>query len=314
MEKIDLLKKYRIGVLAGGPSSEREISLKSGKAVVEGLESLGLKPVFLDVSEDNFSSLLMDSGVDLAFIALHGRFGEDGTVQRMLEEEGIPYTGSGPDSSSLALDKVLSKKKFIENGLKVPGYVMVSSAEEVNEKEAPFPSAVKPRREGSSMGLSIVHKREDLVRAVEHALEFDREALIEEYVPGREITVGVLEGGALPVVEIKSSSGIYDFESKYTSSETQYIVPAELSPEEHRIAQEAGLRAHNSLGCKGFSRVDMRLTDSGEIFILEVNTIPGLTERSLLPMAAREEGISFPDLCIQMLCNAVAGRETQLRR
>lgn len=314
MKKIDLLKKYRIGILAGGPSSEREISLKSGKAVFDGLESLGLEVVFLDVTEEAFTSSVKDSGIDLAFIALHGRFGEDGTVQRMLEEEGIPYTGSGPVSSSLALDKVLSKEKFAEEGLRVPKHVTVSSVEELNDKEVPFPSAVKPRHEGSSMGLSIAHSVEELPRAVETALEFDEEVLIEEYIPGREITVGVLAEEALPVVEIKSSGGIYDFESKYTSSETRYIVPAELTQQECRLAQETGLRAHTSLGCKGFSRVDMRLTDSGEIFILEVNTIPGLTERSLLPMAAKEEGVNFPDLCIKMLCDAVGKEKTELRR
>ncbi len=308
---IEVLRKFRIGVLAGGESSEREISLKSGKAVFEALRKAGLDPLFLDVNEKDFSSVIEKSGIDAAFIALHGRFGEDGTVQRMLQKRNIPYTGSGPDASALALDKMASKEQFIARGLNVPEYIVVYRGEDISELDVWFPCVVKPRFEGSSIGLSVVSSETKLHQAIDNAFMFGEEVIVERFVPGREITVGILDEKALPVVEIVAHEGVYDFDAKYRSDSTEYVVPAKLDESDSRFAQETALEAHKALGCKGFSRVDMRLSDNHEIFVLEVNTIPGLTERSLLPMAAKAAGLDFPGLCVKMLLVAFEKRKTK---
>ncbi|NQT33370.1 MAG: D-alanine--D-alanine ligase, partial [Candidatus Omnitrophica bacterium] len=289
-DQLELLKKYRIGVLAGGPSSEREISLKSGKAVFDILRKSGLDVSFIDVEEQGFDASLEEAGISLAFIALHGRFGEDGTVQALLAKRKIPYTGSGPESSALALDKLASKEVFEKEGIFVPRYRVVSKDQDTADISFTFPCVVKPRHEGSSVGLSIVSSGDQLSEAVRCAFEFDDEIMVEEYNPGREITVGILGDASLPVIEIVAENNIYDYNAKYTSSETEYKVPAGLDEDVYLRVQEAGLKAHRSLGCRGFSRVDMRLAGDGKVFVLEVNTIPGLTERSLLPMAAKAEG------------------------
>ncbi|MFH1552617.1 MAG: D-alanine--D-alanine ligase [Candidatus Omnitrophota bacterium] len=305
-KELDMLKKYKIGVLAGGSSSEREISLKSGKAVFGALQGKGLNTVFIDVEEDNFSSLVDRPGIDVAFIALHGKFGEDGTVQRILDERSVPYTGSGPEPSRLALDKEASKKIFEDEGLCVPEYRVVRAGEDVSRLDITFPCVVKPRYEGSSIGLSIVPSRDLMRGAIDRAARFGERIIIEKFVFGREITVGVLNDRALPVVEIIAAGGVYDFSAKYYSDDTEYVVPAKLDKDEYLRAQETGLKAHRALGCEGFSRVDLRLSDRGDIFVLEVNTIPGLTERSLLPMAAKAEGVDFSELCVKMLLGAIS--------
>lgn len=299
------LKKYRIGVLAGGPSNEREISLKSGKTVFKALSEAGLNVAFIDVKEDDFSFLIRRSGIDMAFIALHGRFGEDGEVQSVLQGENIPYTGSGPESSHIALDKVASKKRFGEEGLNIPEYTVLRAGDDISEMDIRYPCVVKPRREGSSIGLSIVSSVEHIREAVKKAFRYGGESIIERFVPGREITVGVIDDEPLPVVEIVASNGVYDYSAKYHSGDTEYIVPAELTGPEYADAQRTGLRAHKALGCEDFSRVDMRLSEKGRIFVLEVNTIPGLTERSLLPMAAKAAGMDFFELCVKMLHGAL---------
>lgn len=303
---LEELNKYRVGVLAGGPSSERGISLKSGEAVSKALVGVGLdQVVFLDVNEEDFEDMIKESRINLAFIALHGRFGEDGTVQRALEEMKIPYTGSGPGSSALALDKLLSRDHFMDNGLDVPEYMVVHHGEDLSEMDIWFPCVVKPRFEGSSIGLSIVNTESGIYSAVDKAFAFGEEVIIERFVPGREITVGVLAGKALPVVEIIPHGGVYDFTAKYEAGNTEYVVPADLGEKDYLLAQETGLKAHNALGCRGFSRVDMRLSEEEKIYVLEVNTIPGLTERSLLPMAAKAAGLDFPQLCVKMLYGAI---------
>lgn len=301
----DFLSKYKIGVLAGGASSEREVSLKSGRAVFNALKNKGLNAIFIDVNEENISGVIDCHGIDIAFIALHGKFGEDGIVQNMLHQKNIPYTGSGAESSHLALDKMESKMRFQEEGLLVPAHKIVYGDENTSHSDILFPCVVKPRYEGSSIGLSIVRSSEYFSDAVRSAAKFSKEIIVEEFVPGREMTVGILEDKPLPIVEIVTEHGVYDFNAKYHSDKTRYIVPAQVNEDCYKKMQEEALRAHNSLGCRDFSRVDLRLSNDDKIFILEVNTIPGLTERSLLPMAAKAAGIDFFELCVKMLYGAL---------
>jgi len=297
------MKNYgKIAVLAGGPSSEREISLRSGRAVSEALKRKKQDVDFLDV-DDKFEERLKDIGADVAFIALHGRFGEDGSVQAILEDLNLPYTGSEVKSSRLALDKIASRELFLKNGLKVPRYRIVEKGREIRNALEGFekPLVVKPQHEGSSIGLSIVGDKARVERALDTAFGYGDRVIIEEYIGGREFTVGILEKQALPVIEIETKNHVYDFDAKYMDDQTRYIVPAALREGDYKAVQEYALKAHNTLGCRDFSRVDMRMAKTGDVYVLEVNTIPGLTERSLLPKAALAEGISFDDLCMRLV-------------
>jgi len=304
-DALEKLRKCRIGVLAGGLSSEREISLKSGRAVVASLIRTGFDVVFIDVKSDSFTEEIEAAGVDIAFIALHGKFGEDGGVQRILEAKGIKYTGSGPEASRLAMDKIASKKIFKEADIPVAKHSILTKESDLFRENIEIPCVVKPGSEGSSIGLSIVADRKELDRAVREAFSFGKKVMIEQFISGREITVGVLGDKALPIVEIITEKGVYDFDAKYSSSATRYIVPAEIGEISYQDAQNLGLKAHRILGCRGFSRVDMLISGFGEISVLEVNTIPGLTERSLLPMAAKQAGLDFDQLCVRMLLEAI---------
>jgi len=295
----------------GGPSSERGVSLKSGKAVMESLNSLGVKVAPIDINTDQpreNARLLKSSGIDCAFIALHGKFGEDGAIQEILEELGIPYTGSGISASRLAMDKVASRKIFEIYGLKVPRCEVLNkfsynSNWKLNNRFG-FPLVVKPATNGSSIGLSIVESSRVLDKAVELAFSFDENVLIEEYIKGRELTVAILDDHALPVIEILPKRKFFDYEAKYKYGMTEYIVPAVLPSEIGSLAQANALSAHKILGCFGCSRVDIILTESKELYILEVNTIPGLTQTSLLPKAAKEAGIEFQELCLKLIGSA----------
>ncbi len=295
----------KIGVLAGGPSSEREISLKSGKAVYDALIEEGLEAVFLDVRNDVMAAVSLHK-VDIAFIALHGRFGEDGTVQRLLETAGIPYTGSGEAASRLALDKIASKEIFIRSGIPTPRYRTFRKGESSVKEVCSFgfPMVIKPQFEGSSIGLSIVNGRNDLDEALEKAFRLGDRILAEELIEGRELTVGVLEEKALPVIEIVAKNKVYDFTAKYNDPDTRYLVPAPIDDDVAGMIKGMGIRSHEALGCRAFSRTDIILDKLGNAFVLEVNTIPGLTERSLLPKAARAAGLSFNQLCIKLIENA----------
>jgi D-alanine-D-alanine ligase len=296
----------RVGVLSGGPSSEREISLRSGKSVYSVLAQEGVDAVLLDISKD-VSSLIKGNGIDVAFIALHGRFGEDGTVQNILEELNVPYTGSGPRASRLALDKVASKEVFIKSGIKVPRYVVLDK-DSFNIKNARilgFPVVVKPYLEGSSIGLSVVREEGDLPAALDKAFEYGQRVLVEEYIYGRELTVGMLNDKPLPVIEIVTRDNIYDYKAKYSDPDTRYLVPAPVDESVSRRAQDIARRSHESLGCRCFSRIDMMMDSSGALFVLEANTIPGMTERSLLPKAAQAAGLSFGKLCVTLIEDAL---------
>ncbi|HPM42832.1 MAG TPA: D-alanine--D-alanine ligase [Candidatus Omnitrophota bacterium] len=296
----------KVAVLAGGPSRERDISLRSGKAVYDALKKENIDVILLEMW-DNIEDVLCEFKFDVAFIALHGRFGEDGTVQRALDHAGIPYTGSGPEASSQALDKIAAKRIFANSCIPTPHYVAfergLTSIEDVYNFGMPL--VVKPQFEGSSIGLGIVRHRDELAEALEHGLKFDNRLLIEEFVDGRELTVGILDEKALPVVEIVPKNRIYDYSAKYNDPDTRYLAPAPLDKRISDEAKSIGEKAHAALGCRSFSRVDMMLDRSGALFVLEVNTIPGMTERSLLPKAAAASGIEFSRLCIKLVENAL---------
>jgi len=296
----------KIGVLAGGPSNEREISLRSGRAVHAGLVQKGLDAVLLDVRDDIYDVLERNS-IDMAFIALHGRFGEDGTVQKILEDMKIPYTGSGPEASKAALDKVLTKAVFESSGIPTPRYRILEKGVSGIEDccDLGFPMVVKPHLEGSSIGLSMVDDRAGFSGAVDKAFEYGEFALVEEYINGRELTVGILDDEPLPVIEIVTKDNIYDYKAKYADPETRYLVPAPVDEDTAGKAQALAKRSHLALGCRCFSRVDMMMDSSSRLFVLEANTIPGMTERSLLPKAAQAIGLSFGDLCIKLIENAL---------
>jgi len=256
----------------------------------------------LDVRDD-VCDTIRRSGIDIAFLALHGRYGEDGTVQALLERLGIPYTGSGVEASRLALDKVASKRVFARNGIPVPRSLAFTQTAPCLSR-APrlgWPLVVKPRHEGSSIGLSVVRNAGGLERAVRKAFRYDGTIIVEEFIDGREVTVGILGDEALPVIEIVTAGDIYDTHAKYRDTRTRYLVPAPLSARLRARAQRLGLSAHRALGCRDVSRVDMRIDRRGTIFVLEVNSIPGMTERSLLPKAAGARGIGFGKLCVRLL-------------
>ena len=297
----------RIGVLMGGASSEREISLKSGEAVVSALKEEGYDVLPLDI-DDNLRDVqkrLEEAHISVAFIALHGRFGEDGTIQKLLDCLNIPHTGSGAKASSLALDKIASRKIFRNAGIAVPEYRVFTSKVSVEDDNFHFPLVVKPSSQGSSIGLSIVENKEDLPLAIKLALSYEKRVIVEEYISGIEITVGIFDDMVLPVIQIAPKGRFYDYQAKYETGMSNYFIPAPLSRDEHLKAQETGLSAHRSLGCRTFSRVDMIMSE-GIPVVLEVNTIPGLTPSSLLPKAAKAAGISFNRLCVRLIELAIA--------
>lgn len=298
----------RVGVLMGGPSSEREISLKSGKAVFCALKEAKVEVVAIDITTDNLSdnaSLIKNYNLDCAFIALHGRFGEDGTIQSILEGLHLPFTASGVKASKLAMDKIGSLGIFAQGGLSVPKSEFLKKSayrkEEIFNRKFEFPLVVKPANHGSSIGLSLLENKEQLPAAIELAFKFDDDIIMQEYISGRELTAGILDKLALPVIEIIPQNKFFDFAAKYQDNLTQYIVPAVLDQAAVLSIQQAALKAHKLLGCYGCSRVDFILTQEGRAYILEVNTIPGMTSSSLLPKAAQVAGIDFRQLCFKLL-------------
>lgn len=302
------LKKKKIGVLMGGLSSEREISLRTGKAVLSALQEAGYRAVDVDAGRD-LPRRLHEEGIEVAFIALHGRYGEDGTVQGLLEILGIPYTGSGVMASSVAMDKVTTKKLLCYHGLPTPAFRVVRRGE--NAEEAPagcgFPLVVKPSREGSTIGVTIARDRKELAEGLGAAHELDEVALVEDYIAGQEVTVGVLDGEALPIIQVVPKGGFYDFRAKYTAGQTEYVLPAPLEASLYARIQETALAAYRALGCCGAVRVDF-MVRAEAFFCLEVNTIPGMTETSLLPKAAAHAGIPFAELAQRILEGAALGK------
>lgn len=295
----------KIAVILGGPSSEREVSIRSGKAISNALRNCGYNVT--EIGEKGLiEEELLNSGIDIAFIALHGKYGEDGTIQKFLEDKGISYTGSGPLASKRALYKDVAKAIFIEKNIPTPEYILVESENydsvinKIKNRLA-FPVVLKPIDEGSSIGLSVVKEEEHLLSALNTAYKYSKKILIEKYIPGEEITVGILGEAPLAVVHIVPKKGYYNYEAKYTSGMTNYIVPAQLPSSVYEEIQFLGLKSHNALGCRDFSRVDVRLDPNGKPWVLEVNTIPGFTETSLLPKSAGAVGIGFNELCEQII-------------
>ena len=292
-------KKKRIAVLMGGTSNEREISLVSGRNIVEGLKSLGKYDVVPVVLERDSLEGLPD-GVDAAYIALHGGWGESGGVQAALDALRIPYTGPGADASRIAMDKVKTKLVLEMNGVPTAAWSLASPG--TPSSPLPLPVVVKPPRDGSSVGISKVSKPEEWAAALETALAAQGgvgEVLVEEYVPGREMTVGIIGGEALPVIEIVAKGGWYGYEEKYNSEETRYPF-FEGEPLASKL-KETALKAYNALGCRGVARVDFRVSPLGRCYVLELNTSPGFTSHSLVPAAGMKSGLSFAQVCDRIL-------------
>lgn len=312
----------RIGILMGGPSSERGISLKSGRSVYESLKALDLDVVPIDISSDKAeenADLVRAHDIDCAFLALHGRFGEDGQIQDILQSLGIPYTGSGVSASRLAIDKIASRRILEVYNLAVPGYVVIEKRAGCDNLfpllgRLGFPLVIKPAGHGSSIGLSIIDKKEDVRPALELAFQFDDRIIVEEYIHGRELTVGILDDRALPVIEIIPKRRFFDFEAKYRAGMTEYAVPAQLADNIAASAQNTAVQAHKLLGCYGCSRADIILSAENIPYILELNSIPGLTPTSLLPKAAKAAGIEFPRLCLKLIELAYEKAEVEISR
>ncbi len=294
-----------IGVLMGGYSSEREISLRSGQGVARALADAGhtVKPI--DITEEDSTKIahtIQSAGIDVAFIALHGRLGEDGVIQNILEGLNIPYTGSGVKASQMAYNKILAQKAFKAAGLPVPEHYLITDGKNVDFKTVwahlrSTPVVIKPACEGSSFGVHVVRHPAEWEPALKDAFSYGPQVIVEQFIKGRELTAGILGQEPLPLVEICLKANFFNFTAKYQKGLTQYICPADITESLAKKIQALALRAYQTLGCEGFSRVDLRLDDDNRPYILEINTIPGFTETSLLPKAAQVAGKSFTQIC-----------------
>ena len=304
------MKMGRVGVLIGGMSAEREVSLRTGEGVVKALQGLGHAVARIVFGPDTrgVDELVREARIDVAFLALHGRGGEDGCIQGLLELLGIPYTGSSVMASALAMDKLKSKELFRLHNVPTPPYYVATreSLSELDEVHGSFgfPVIVKPRSEGSSVGLTKAKDMTELAEAIELALQHDTSALVERFVTAREVTVGVLDGRVLGALEVVPKSGIYDYAAKYTAGATEYICPPRLTTTRARGVMNLADRAARALGCTGACRVDLLVTEGENEYVLEVNTLPGMTPTSLLPKIAAHAGIDYPSLCEAILASA----------
>ena len=287
----DILKNKKVAVLMGGPGAEREVSLRSGAAVGRALRAAGAEVTEVDLTS---TSVDLPAGIELAFNMIHGTFGEDGQLQAILEKKGVAYTGEGVAGSRLAFDKILSKKKFDAAGVPTAKWEILQPGQ---APTLPLPFVVKAPRQGSSVGVHIVKDTPGILPALEDCFQYGDEVLVEEFFVGRELTVGILGEEALPVIEIVPHEGFYDYEHKYTKGASDYHVPADIGEAHTAAVQKAALAAQRALGLKVYSRVDVLLASDGRLNVLEINTIPGMTETSLLPKAAAVIGLDFPALC-----------------
>ena len=299
------MQSKKIGVLLGGLSGEREISLKTGAAALDALLSLGYRAVAIDAGHDLPQRLLAEK-IEVAFIALHGRFGEDGRVQGLLEMMQIPYTGSGVMASSMAIDKVITKQLLGYHKVVTPEFDFIRPGElaaDLLERNQLMPAIVKPSREGSTLGISIARNKTELANAIEIAENLDGTVLVEQFIDGKELTVSVLNGKALPIIQIEAKSGFYDYQAKYVTGDTKYLLPAPIAGTIYQQVQADAVAVCRALGCRGAARVDFMLA-AEKYYCIEVNTIPGMTTTSLLPKAAAEAGISFAELVELILLDA----------
>jgi len=302
-------KQQRIGVIMGGTSAERDVSLRTGAAIAKALDEQGYTVVTID-ADKTLPARLVEEKVDVAFVAVHGRFGEDGTIQGLLEMMQIPYTGSGVLASALAIDKAVAKRMVSQDGVVTPQASLVDESCDVGAFVAGcerFPQVVKPVREGSTLGIAIARDASELRQAIDQARRYDRRVLVEDFIEGREVTVSVMNGQALSIIEVVPESGFYDYTAKYTAGKTRYLVPAPLPEEQYHAIQQAAVTSCASLGCRGAARVDFMVTDD-DFYFLEVNTIPGMTETSLLPKAAADCGMDFAKLVEEILDDASLDR------
>ncbi len=297
------LKGVKIGVLGGGVSPEREISLLSARQAYQALQGEGLNAILVDISTadaDEVKRQIGSGGIELAFIALHGEFGEDGRIQEILEELAIPYTGSKPAASLRTMDKILSKNIFIQAGIPTPAFKVIASGQKCQPESIRYPAVVKPYFSGSSLGVSIVKDKDAIEPAIERAFFYQNKIIIEDYIEGRELTVGILRERPLGVVEIIPGGEYFDFTAKYNDPRTKFIAPAELVADTYARVRQLSLEVYRVLGCRHFCRVDIRLGRNDTPYILEVNSIPGLTPHSLLPLSGKVSGLSYRDLILEM--------------
>lgn len=287
-----------VAVLKGGFSAEREVSLESGAAVANGLRKAGYTVTEVDVTSPDFT---VPAGIEAVFIALHGTFGEDGGVQARLTELGLPYVGAGVESSRISFDKILTEKCLLDAGVPTPESEILRCGDEPSMS---LPVAVKPPRQGSSVGCSLVFSEDEWPLALADAWQYDDEIMVQRFIPGREFTVGIVDGQVLPIVEIVTAAGWYDYTAKYKVDTTRYLVPADLDEQSAETMRKISLNTFNALGVRGFGRVDLRMTPEGEQYVLELNSIPGFTSHSLLPKAAAAAGIDFPALCDRIMKTA----------
>ncbi|RJQ41733.1 MAG: D-alanine--D-alanine ligase [Nitrospiraceae bacterium] len=322
-----MLTTKKIGVLMGGASSEREVSLRSGSAVFKALKKLGYNAAAIDAGP-NICEALKKEKIDIAFLVLHGGWGEDGSIQGLLEVMGIPYTGSDVISSAVAMNKAASKKIFLYHKIPVPPFTVVSENSETLNSFAsgeparggqlltpnfPLPWVVKPVSEGSSVGVSIVKDKGQIESDLKAGFSCGSEVIIEKYIEGREIHIGILNDRALGGVEVKTSLEFYSYEAKYTAGLTEYILPPQIDEAVYTKAKDIALSANRALGCSGATRVDLRIDKGGNPYVLEVNTIPGMTETSLLPKIAKEAGLDFPALAEEILKHAIERQQRKHR-
>lgn len=309
-----LNKEDKIVVVYGGPSSEREVSLRTGTAIAEALTRAGYRVEKIDFEPVRFMEDMQKIQPQVVFNALHGHFGEDGAIQHMLEMLGIPYTGSGPIASAITMDKVIAKRLFAQATLPTSDFAVYMCEQPLAEIQADiqmkfsFPLVVKAPNQGSTIGIHIIHKETELEDALRDVFSYDRWALVEKFLEGDEFTVSVLNGEALPVIQIVPHSGVYDYASKYTVGATDYLVPAPIRTELQERMQELSVRAYRAMGCNGVARVDFMTDSAGEPYILEINTVPGMTETSLVPKAAAAVGKDFTALCENILSTADCGK------
>lgn len=307
--KKDLQNKV-IGVVMGGPSTERAVSLRTGMAIVMSLKSLGYQVESIDLDPVNFLKQLKDKNIDIVFNAVHGLYGEDGKMQGFLDMVGIPYTGSGVTASAIAMDKVASKRIFVAENIPTPDFLVITKdnlaqAEEIILEKFSLPIVIKPKDQGSSFGVAIIDNLAELKTALVDSLQYSSEVLIERFITGRELTVSTLyEDGEIkvfPIIEIAPKSGKYDYQSKYTVGATEYIVPAQIDCELTKKIQAVAKRVFEVIGGRGVARTDVILDNDNNFWVLEINTVPGMTETSLVPKAAKSVGISFEQLCEKIL-------------